>query len=144
MKPTIKDHISCGTCATNKNYHPFRAMKVQSQLIDFGTAMPVESVHVYLQKNPNIGIITDVNGYFELDAMPDDVVVFSHVGYEKESLKAINIQSTEYLQEASNMLDEVIVIAKKKKKWGILAAASLLLVWIVSNGNEEETVKAKV
>lgn len=144
---TIKQHL--GVCKTDCsiNYNPFKIMTIKSQIIDFSTGQPIESVNVFYKNNPTIGVITNSNGVFQLDATPDEQIVFSHVAFQNEVYKASQIEAQEYLIPETNMLDEVVVVAKKKKNWILGALAAVGLIWLVSNGEEEEkkkTVKAKV
>lgn len=145
---------ACGTCDTSENYNPFKIMKILSQIVDFDTGLPVPNVNVYLKRNPQIGVITNSNGYFQLEALPDDIIVLSHVTYGEYPIRANDVQLIEYIQEKTNVLDTVVVTASKNKKWIGVALASLGLFWLVTRKEDEDkkpknnikpkTLKAKV
>ncbi|MGE5944602.1 MAG: carboxypeptidase-like regulatory domain-containing protein [Flavobacteriales bacterium] len=146
MNPQYNPHLQlsgCG-CDTSKLYNPIKIMTVQSQIIDFSTGEPIESVNVYLKSKPTIGISTDVNGQFSLEASAGDIIVFSHIGYDKEEIAAAEIMPIENMYPKSDMLAEVVVFGKKNKNWLIALAAVAGLYWIGSKGEDKKTVKATV
>ncbi|MFV9549665.1 carboxypeptidase-like regulatory domain-containing protein [Algibacter sp. PT7-4] len=129
--------LGCG-CDKSQLYNPFKIMDIKSQILDFNTALPIENVNVYKQNNPNKGTITNANGFFQLDAMPDDVIVFSHVAYGNITVPAKDVLPVEYLQEEAGILDEVVVIAKKKKNWVFAALATIGIVLLVYSSSDDE------
>ena len=69
--------------------------------------MPGVSVKV---KGTTRGVVTDIEGQYKLSASPDNVLVFSFIGYEPQEIKvgsqtAINVS----LKEVSTKLEEVVV-----------------------------------
>jgi len=146
-----RNQLAC-TCDKDLIYNPTKMITLNSQIIDFGTGLPLDNVNVYVQDTPTVGVISGVDGSFSLAAAPDDIIVFSHVGYGTLEIAAKDIFPVEYMNEEVNALDEIIVVAKKKKKWLLGGLAALGLFWIVSNSDDDEkpapknkkTVKAKV
>jgi hypothetical protein len=146
MEPFLNTQLGCA-CDNSQLYNPFKIMNITSQILDFETGQPVDTVNVYFQNNPNKGTITNVDGMFQIEATPDDIIVLSHVAYGQYPIKAKEIQPVEYIQKQTNVLDEVVVFAKKKKTWLWGALAALGLVVLVSGSDEEnkkKPVKAKV
>ena len=76
-----------------------------------------------LVKGTSTGAITDMNGKYSISVTPEDVLVFSYVGYEKQEIKVgqqtvINVT----LKDDSQMLAETVIIgygsAKKRDLTG--------------------------
>ena len=76
-----------------------------------------------LVKGTSTGAVTDMNGKYSISVTPNDVLVFSYVGYEKQEIKVgqqtvINVT----LKDDSQMLAETVIIgygsAKKRDLTG--------------------------
>lgn len=66
-------------------------------------------------KNTGIGVITDVDGKFEIDAPSDAILVFSYIGYKKQEIAiagrtVLNVT----LNEDTSLLDEIVVTGVAK------------------------------
>lgn len=133
---TINPFLACPSDCS-KIYNPFHMILVNSQLVDYDTALPVSSVNVYLKSNPEKGTITDANGHFSLRAAEDDVIIFSHVSYGQYPVKAKEVMPIEYLQSSTNALDPVFITNKKKKNWLWAAAAAFGFFVLVATGEED-------
>lgn len=84
----------------------------------------LESVSVTLKGKPNMGTTTDANGNFSIEAMPDDVLVFEFVGYQKAELRVgNNLTLTVTLSLADAKLNEVVVIGYGSRLKGELTGA---------------------
>jgi TonB-dependent SusC/RagA subfamily outer membrane receptor len=86
-----------------------------------GETLPGVNVHI---KGTTSGTITDINGKYSINASPDDVLVFSFVGYQSQEVtvgnqKTINIS----LQEESLGLNEVVVVGYGTQKKSDLTGA---------------------
>ncbi|WP_093303076.1 SusC/RagA family TonB-linked outer membrane protein [Salegentibacter agarivorans] len=87
--------------------------------------MPLPGVTVLI-KNTNNGTATDFDGNYSLSAAPEDVLIFSFLGYESQEVKVgeqseINIT----LQNSAEAMDEIVVIGygqqKRKEVTGAVA-----------------------
>jgi hypothetical protein len=137
-------HLACPKDC-NKIYDPFEIMTITAQILDFNTNLPVENVNVFYKNNTQIGTTTNADGKFSLQAVPNEDIVFSHVGFQNETYKASQIEAVEYMMPETNLLDEVVVFAKKKKNWFIAGLLALGIIVVSSNSDDEnETVKTKI
>ena len=72
---------------------------------------PLIGAGVVFENNPGQGVITDYDGKFSIEASPEDVLVFSFIGFTDQHIKVgeqteINVT----LQPDSNNLEEIVVI----------------------------------
>ena len=68
-------------------------------------------VNVSIKNNPSIGTITDIDGSFELGANVGDTLTVSYVGYRTTDFEISGRDmGVLYLDEASELLEEVVVI----------------------------------
>lgn len=61
------------------------------------------------EKGTTNGVITNLDGGFTLNTIPDAILVFSYVGYQSQELKATR-QMDITLQEDNQLLEEVVVV----------------------------------
>lgn len=62
-------------------------------------------------KNSTTGTITDIEGRYEISASPDDILVFSYIGYANQEIKVGTSTVIDLtLQPDAKFLDEVVVI----------------------------------
>ena len=65
-----------------------------------------------LLKSTNIGVITDIDGRFTIQASPNDVLRFTYIGYAAKEIKLDSQkQLSVILQEDAQLLEEVVVVA---------------------------------
>ena len=86
------------------------------------TGEPLIGASILVQGTGN-GTITDIDGKYSLSATPDDVLVFSYVGMQKQEIKVGQQNVIDVtLQDDSQMLAETVVIgygtAKKRDLTG--------------------------
>ena len=96
------------------------AKELSGHVVD-SLRQPIPYASVFLQNNPQIGTITDDNGFFVLpDYVQDDHLVISSIGYEKFTLSTNKISGTKpiriVLKEQPLMLNTVVVSAKGSKR----------------------------
>lgn len=96
------------------------AKELSGHVVD-SLRQPIPYASVFLQNNPQIGTITDDNGFFMLpDYVQDDHLVISSIGYEKFTLSTNKISGTKpiriVLKEQPLMLNTVVVSAKVSKR----------------------------
>jgi|SRR5690606_26916638 len=123
------------------------SLTIHGRVIDANTLQPIENVHVYAKNSvslfnnivmPANGTATNSNGQFTLPSSvaPDDIIVFTHLSYGKEEIKASSIYANNdvWLMEQAIPLDEVVITPTKKTNpmkllgYGFLAA---LLIYAV-------------
>ncbi|WP_329904229.1 SusC/RagA family TonB-linked outer membrane protein [Porphyromonas pogonae] len=78
---------------------------------------PLIQASVVIKSNTTIGTVTDANGKFTIKASPNDVLLFSYLGYTPQEIKVgskttINVK----LAPDSKMLGEVVVTAMGIKR----------------------------
>lgn len=96
------------------------AKELSGHVVD-SLRQPVPYASVFLQSNPQIGTITDENGFFVLpDYTANDHLVVTCIGYEKFALPTGKISGTKpiriVLKGQPLMLDAVVVSAKGSKR----------------------------
>ena len=72
---------------------------------------PLMGAGVMFESNPTQGVVTDIDGRFSIQVAPEDVLVFSFIGFADQHITVgdqteINV----VLQPDSNMIDEIVVI----------------------------------
>ena len=83
---------------------------VQGTIID-GTGDPLPGVSVLIKGSSN-GTITDIDGNFQIDAKPSDVLRCSFVGYQQQDVPVGNKKVFKItMEEESQNLSEVVVVA---------------------------------
>ncbi|UGU15482.1 TonB-dependent receptor [Sinomicrobium kalidii] len=89
---------------------------VTGTVIDADTGTPVPGVNVVV-KNTTVGVISDFDGNYSIQAPPDGVLIFSYMGYTTQEIpvqgrSVINIT----LKTALSALDEVVVVGYGTQK----------------------------
>lgn len=75
-----------------------------------GSGNPIIGANV-LVENSNTGVITDIDGNFDLEAEQGAVLKISYIGYLTQGIKLGNKQNLSVvLKEDTEMLDEVVVV----------------------------------
>ena len=69
---------------------------------------PIIGANVVVKGTTN-GTITDLDGQFQLQTHPEDIIVVSFIGYQSQELPATPIMNV-VLKEDTEQLDEVVVI----------------------------------
>lgn len=113
----------------NESNQVSRDWVIQGQVMEYTEPpYPLAGVNILI-KGTNIGVISDVNGYFNIKAKRGDILVFKFVGfrdYEYVVSRAIN-NLTISLKSDTKELNEVIVtgISEEKKLNSISSVSSL-------------------
>lgn len=102
------------------------AKKYEGVMVDVNTGEPLIGASVQI-KGTTIGVITDFDGRFEIEANPGQTLVFSYMGYKSKEIKLSNIKllSVEMIED-SQALGEVVVTAfgVGQKKESIVGAVT--------------------
>lgn len=89
------------------------------------------------------GVATDDNGYFKINANPDDLIRVSFVGYKEITLPASLIPKVVEMMEDKNILDEVVITAKdsfNNYTW-LWVSGGLLALFVVAKKKKKKTKK---
>ncbi|MEG1587222.1 MAG: TonB-dependent receptor plug domain-containing protein, partial [Bacteroidales bacterium] len=86
-----------------------QSVKVSGVVVDEqGVSLPGVNVVV---KGSSHGTITDFDGMFNLEVMPESILTFSYIGYNTKEIKIQKAQSLKVtLKENTKDLEEVIVV----------------------------------
>ncbi len=75
------------------------------------------TLSLVVKGSENIGTITDVNGYYEINAEPDDVLTFSYTGMKSIEVPVEGRSTIDVVMEsAAALLDEVVVVGYGTQK----------------------------
>ena len=89
---------------------------VSGKVIDETTNDPLPGVNVLI-KGSTEGAITDIEGNYRLEVAPEDVLVFSFIGYLSEEIPVGNQSTIDIsLQEDIQSLQEVVVVGYSTEK----------------------------
>ena len=123
--------------------NPQTQFTLKGKIIDGATNKPLADVHVYYTRNKQkTGVISNQNGYYELEATPNDIITMSFVGYDTVEAPADQIMSTEYMYPKAEELDTIYLTNKKKKNILMAAAGAFAIIIGVSlakNGNKTKS-----
>ena len=84
-----------------------QSISVQGTVKDT-TGEPIIGANVVVKGTTN-GTITDLNGQFQLQTNPEDIIVISYIGYQSQEQPAVPLMNI-ILKEDTEQLDEVVVI----------------------------------
>lgn len=116
-----EDNVVIIATPENANY----AVIIKGKVVD-AKGQPLIGVNIRLQ-GTNIGVITDVNGNFSINAPINGVLEFSYVGYDKKTVTITDEQPLSItLSSNSSALSEVVVVgygtSKKADVTGSIAS----------------------
>ena len=66
-------------------------------------------------KGTNTGTQTNFDGRYTIEASPDDILVFSYIGYDTKEVKVENKTIIDVVLDA-NSLEEVVIVAQAVKR----------------------------
>lgn len=109
---------------------------------------PLIGVNVLI-KGTSQGVITDVDGKFELNAKAGDVLVFSYIGYINEEIAVKgNREIKVFLKEDTKILDEVVVVgygtSRKKDITGSVASVKSEDLNMVASSSINQMLQGKM
>lgn len=92
--------------------YPQSNIKINGTVTD-NTGETLIGVSIIAKSNPSRGVVTDIDGKYEITVPADDILVFSYVGYNTKEIplgtknnQLINVE----LEQSSEMLEEVSVV----------------------------------
>lgn len=100
---------------------PAQETAVQGRVWDQGRKEPLVGVTVVVEGTTR-GVITDPTGHFTIRANPDEVLVFSFVGYEGVRERVVKQKDMQiYLTETTEAIEDVVVVG-----YGVQKKASVV------------------
>lgn len=97
-------------------------IRVQGKVVDeTGSPLPGVTIKVHGSKT---GVMSDLDGHYNIKAQPDDILDFSFIGYKTEQVPVKGkTQVSVNLEPVDNRLDEVTVVAfGSQKKESVVSA----------------------
>lgn len=91
-----------------------QTMHIKGKVID-STGEPVIGANV-LVKGTTIGVISDINGNFSIEAKKNATLLISFIGYKSQEVKVTNAIMEVVLADDTEMLDEVVVVGYGSQK----------------------------
>ena len=102
----------------------FAQSKVSGTIINQRTSVPLTGATVTV-KNTSRATVTDEAGRFTIEATQGDALVISSVGYTSQEVKVGSGNVSVQLQEAANLMEEVVVIGYGVQKKKLTTGANL-------------------
>lgn len=85
---------------------------IKGVVVDAVTGEPLIGVNVSFAADRGKGTITDIDGEFNINAKPNDVLVINYLGYQEYELNVSTLKTyIVELKESAELLDEVVVTA---------------------------------
>lgn len=130
MKKNIYILLACFLfCLSNAMYAQEEAFKIAGSVTSKGESLP--GVNIYIKNKPGAGVVTNIDGQYQIKVEVADVLVYSFIGYktlEKLITKKISKLDIE-LEEESGKIDEVEIVAYgKQRKVSVVGAISSINV----------------
>lgn len=130
MKKNIYILLACLlSCLPNALNAQENVFNVKGTVTSKGESLP--GVNIYIKNKPGAGVVTNINGQYQIKAQVSDVLVFSFIGYKtKEKLIANKISTLDVeLEEETGKIDEVEIVAYgKQRKVSVVGAISSINV----------------
>lgn len=120
---------------------------LKGQVLDHKTGDPVIGANVIVKGTTN-GTITDMDGYYELEAPAGATLQISYIGYKTLEISANSENLTVKLMEDSETLDEVVIVGygvqKKESLTGSLQTLKDEKLKDITTANVENMLNGKV
>lgn len=122
-------------------------ISVQGTVVSATDDEPLIGVSVGVSGQPTMGTMTDIDGNFELSVPEGSELIFSYIGYQKETLKATPHMEVR-MKEDDQVLDEVVVVGysveKKKDLTGSVSVVKMKDVADTPTGNVMQSLQGRV
>lgn len=122
-----------------------RPAKVKGKVTD-SEGIPLIGVSVSLKSgNTSVGAITDIDGHFELDNVPDDAtLVFNYLGFTRKEHRLTDKSDIKVVMQASSeVLDDVVVVGYgTMEKRELTSSVSSLKTKDFMGGNTASPIQA--
>ncbi|MCI7287749.1 MAG: TonB-dependent receptor [Parabacteroides sp.] len=79
---------------------------------DKDNGIPLVGVNVFIKNKPGVGVITDMDGKFKIEAVANDLLQFSYLGYDNYEYRVTKseLKLQVKLKESSTVLEEAVVV----------------------------------
>ena len=94
-----------------------KPIKVTGTVLD-AAGEPIIGANVVVE-GTTIGVITDIDGKYELEAPKGSSLVISYIGFSSKTVKATTQPATIKLTEDTQLLSEVVVVGYGTMKMGM-------------------------
>ncbi|MRX47006.1 SusC/RagA family TonB-linked outer membrane protein [Pedobacter puniceum] len=89
---------------------------ISGKVVSDDDKLPLPGVSVKISKS-NAGTLTDVNGNFKISAKPEDILIFSFIGFDSKTVTVGNQTNLSVSLRSSNtVLDEIAVVGYGTQK----------------------------
>jgi TonB-linked SusC/RagA family outer membrane protein len=109
----MKQIIVCGVLLLIGNV--VLAQRTISGVVSDSQGVPLPGVTVAVQ-NTNRGAVTDFDGFYEVSANPENILIFSYVGFEPQQIPVGDQNEINVTLIAGEALDEVVVVGYGTQK----------------------------
>lgn len=121
--------------------------KITGTIVD-ANKIPIVGANIII-KGKQVGVITDVDGNFSIDAQPTDVLVISYIGCLSQELHASAVNGKQIvLEEDLQKLEEVVVVGygtqKKATLTGAVSAVATDDIMVTKNQFISNSLSGKV
>jgi TonB-linked SusC/RagA family outer membrane protein len=122
-------------------------VEIKGKVTENSSSLPLPGVNVVI-KNTTRGTTTDFDGNYTIKAAPNEILVFSFVGYESKEVtvkseNTINVS----LAEENKSLEEVVVVGygtqKKSVVTGAISSIKAKDIENIPNGRIEQTLQGR-
>ena len=101
---------------------------IRGKIIDSrGNTLPGATIVV---ENTSRGVVSDVDGYYVIEAKRGDVLVFSYIGFKEQKIEVGDRTAIDVtLEEETTLLDETVVVGMgTQRKASVIGAISQIEV----------------
>jgi len=103
-------------------------LMIRGKIIDSqGNTLPGATIVI---ENTNRGVVSDVDGYYVIEAKKGEILVFSYIGFKEQKIKVGDRTAIDVtLQEETTLLDETVVVGMgTQRKASVIGAISQIEV----------------
>lgn len=105
------------------SYANAQSIEVNGKVIESKGQQPLPGVTVFA-KNTQNGVVTDLDGNYSIEVSPNEILVFSFVGFVSQEIMIDKSQTLNIsLSEGANQLEEVVVIGYGTQKKTLITNA---------------------
>lgn len=124
----IQGNVINITKKKNKSNRDQKPGVISGQVIDSKDGNPLIGCTVNVKGQHEGAVFTDIDGFFSINANPDDILIFSYVGYENIEKKAGSLGNLEVkMQNNEMMLDDIVVTGYQiLKKYNVTGAVNTI------------------
>lgn len=120
---------------------------VHGTVIAASDSQPLIGVSVVSESSTSVGVITDIDGHFEIKVPEGTSLVFSYIGFTSVTLKAAPEMSVT-LEDDTQMLNETVVVGysteKKADLTGSVSVIKMKEVADIPTGNVIQSLQGRV